>query len=127
MSYTHEIKLTLNDYQGVIYKMIQLKIISSNGLFVNGALPYVLRVDDGINQASGFYFQISGNRKELIYYFTTDAFSGFSSSSEIVFGYAINSEENIINGVDVTSIDPLPIELSIIPHVDANNAWLSGL
>ena len=127
MAFMHEIKMTLNNYQGTLYKMIELRIISDSGLFIHGALSYVLRIDDGINQASGFYMETSGNQKELIFYFTTDAFTSFSTSSDIIFGYADNPDQNSIASINVTTLTSLPPELSIIPHSDANNTWLSSL
>ena len=128
MTYTYEIKEVLNLYAGTRYKMIELRITIGNpGLFINGALPYGLKITDGTNETFGFYCEISGNQKELITFFTVDAFSLFSSSSEIIFGYASIPDSEIISGVDVTAIPLLSAELEIIPHQIADDLWLSSL
>ncbi|MEM1322804.1 MAG: hypothetical protein AAGG75_21240, partial [Bacteroidota bacterium] len=59
--------------------------------------------------------------------FTVDAFTGFGTSSDLLFGYDDVPDEYSIPGVDVTSIPALPVVMNAIPYQTADNAWLATL
>lgn len=126
MSFTHKIRETLYEHEGGMYRAIQLKILRSEGKFRYGAAPLVFEVSDGQNTVSSFVTIISINQKELISYFTTDAFVGFSGLASVKFGteYEI---ETLVNDLDLQSIDPLPAIFASMFHSIADNAWLATL
>lgn len=126
MSYTCEISHVLQEYDGNLYKMILVKIVNSNGNFAIQESTTSVIVDDGSNQAYNFMYNITGNKKELHAYFTTDAFTGFGSSSTVKFTTALLGVEKIL-GVDVTAILALPTHLTSYTYTDADSTWLSNL
>lgn len=126
MSYTYQATEIINDFEQNLYKMIEIRVLSSNDKFQHRAIPIWLSVEDNNNVANGFSFALSGNQKELIAYFTVDAFTGFSHNSSILFGYGTE----VISGFGNFSpqnIPPLPDFLASIPHSIADNAWLQTL
>ena len=126
MSFSYEIKEALNEYDATLYKMIQFKIVNTNGRFEHRALPIIAVVSDGVNEVGSFINIISGNQKELRAYFTVDAFTGFSSSSTFNFGYGYEFE-NSIAGINVQAIPSLSAFFTSIPHQIADNNWLASL
>jgi hypothetical protein len=126
MSYTYEIKETLTEFSGALYRVIELKLVNVEGKFTHFSLPIEVKVSDGTLEVQSFKTTISGNQKELIACFTVDAFTGFSSSSSIAYGYGGEFEE-VVTGVDVTSVPSLPLYYASTPYTDATNAWLATL
>lgn len=122
MNYTYQIRETLKDYNGVTFKMIEIRIINSDGKFEHRAYPISINV----GSVKSFITLISGNQKELIGYFTVDAFTGFSNSETVSFGY-LSLPVGSILGVNVLNPTPLPPLFSGIPHQIATNAWLLTL
>ncbi len=114
-------------YDGTFYSMIEVKVTIDPGRFENRAYPHTLIVNDGSNEVSSFLNELSGNEKELLSYFAVDAFTGFGSSSDLILTYANEPPEFSISGVNVTSIPALPLNLSLISHNVADNAWLATL
>lgn len=125
MSYIYHITETLKDYSNELYKMIEIRIILPNSKFEHRAVPLQLTVVDGFNKVRAFINQLSGNQKELMAYFTVDAFTGFAGNATIEFGY--DSLLDSIDNVDIQNITPLPAFLVDVPHQIADNAWLATL
>ena len=126
MSYSHEIKQTLKKFNGDLYKVILLKVTNTDGTYQNSALPLNIEVDDGVNNKRSFLLEISNNQKELLAYFTIDAFTSFSNSSSVNFGYGSELNETIPD-VDVQTVTPILTLFSSVPHTDATDAWLATL
>lgn len=126
MSYSIEFKEVLQEYDGALYKMILLKIKSDDQKFEHMAEPNIIVADDGTLQAYSFMNDISGNQRELIGYFTTDAFVGFGSSVTLRFihNFEVYGE---ITGFDVGTLEPLPSFYSSYTYTDADNNWLANL
>jgi hypothetical protein len=122
MSYTYQIREALRDYNGTTFKMIEIRIVNSDGKFEHRAYPISINV----GSVKSFITLISGNQKELIGYFTVDAFTGLSTSETLGFGYGFESIASIIN-VNVSNPIPLPPLFSSIPYQIATNAWLQSL
>lgn len=127
MSFTHEIKENIILFQNSPVKAIEVKIIHGTGKFEHRSLSLTLSVSDGVNTAQGFYSEISGNQKEFLTYFLLDAFTSFSTSSDIIFGYASFPDENTISGVDVTNVTEVYDHMEPPPHDDADSTWFAGL
>lgn len=126
MSYTYKISETLTEINKELYKTIEIKIFSIDSKFTVMDIPFVLKVEDNVNEVSAFMTFMSGNEKELFTYFTVDAFINFSTNSDIKFGYG-NNFENVIENVNVHNLDILPALLESIPHEIADNAWLQSV
>lgn len=126
MSYTYQTTETLKDYAGILYKMNEIRITSLDGQFEHRALPIRVIVTNDISTVESFICIISGNQKELLAYFTTDAFSIFSGIVKIKFGYG-GEFINVIDNVNIQNIISLPSLLAGIPHQIADNAWLQTI
>jgi hypothetical protein len=126
MSYTYQIVETLRDYDDILYKMNEIRITLSDGKFEHKALPISVIVTNEINTVQSFICIISGNQKELLSYFTTDAFTIFSGLVKIKFGYG-GIFIDVIENVNIQNIIPLPSILNGIPHQIADNAWLQTI
>ncbi len=126
MSFTHKIRETFYKHDGNQYKAIQLKVVRSEGKFRYRAAPLVFEVSDGQNTVKSFVTIISINQKELISYFTVDAFTGFAGLAGVQFGTE-SETEILISDLDTQSIDQLPALFASLPHLIADNAWLATL
>lgn len=122
MSYTCQVAETLKDYNQSTFKMIVVKIIISEGKFEYTAIPIIVMVEN----IRSFLTVISGNQKELMGYFTVDAFTELSNSETVTFGYGTEIIGSIPN-VNVLNPTPLPPLFSGIPYQTATNAWLQSL
>lgn len=122
MSYTCQIREALKDYDDATFKMIEIRIINTDGKFQHRAFPISINV----GSVKSFITLISGNQKELIGYFTVDAFTGFSNNEIVIFGYVSEPIGSIL-GVNVLNPTPLPPLFSGIPYQTATNAWLQSL
>jgi hypothetical protein len=86
-----------------------------------------LTVTDGVQGVDSFITIISGNQKELIAYFTVDAFTNFSNNSKIEIVYGGYDVTGAIENVNVHNVTALPAILATIPHEIADNEWLENL
>jgi hypothetical protein len=128
MSYTYYITETLKEVQDTLYKMIEIRVILANSKFQQRALVSCLRVSDNTNNSvDSFITIISGNQKELMAYFTVDAFTNFSNNSKIEIVYGGYDVAGAIENVNVHNITALPTILAAIPHEIADNDWLENL
>lgn len=130
MSYSYDIKEVLNDYEGVLYKMIRIRIISDSTIFEHRALSQVVRVVNGANSIVSFEVDIPGNQRELHAHFTTDAFTGYAGLSEIHLGYGgefDNGLNEVITNVDLSELTPLVGFASDLEFEIADSSWLSSL
>ncbi len=126
MSYTYKISEALTEINNELYKTIEIKIFSIDNKFTVMNTPFVLKVEDNVNEVFAFMAFTSGNEKELFTYFTVDAFTNFSTNSDIKFGYGTELM-NIIGNVNIQDVIPLPSILESIPHEIADNAWLQSV
>lgn len=126
MSLSYKIQQTLKEYDSILYLMIEIRTVLSEGMLEHRAFPIGLSVIDDNHKVDSFISIISGNQKELLSYFTVDAFADFSNNSEIRFGYSTELL-NIIENVNVHDVTPLPDILEDIPHEIADNDWLNSL
>jgi len=126
MDFDYQIIKTLKEYGDELYEMIELKIVFEGVVMEHRALPLGLRVTDGNYIVDAFIVNLSSNQKELLTYFTVDAFDIFSGNVNIQFGYLGEYSYTILD-VDVLNIAPLSNFLSNIPHIIANNDWLQTI
>jgi len=110
----------------VLYKVIEIVVINNSGKFPQRALEEGLRVTDGINSVDSFRCVISGNQKELIAFFTVDAFTNFATNSKIEIIYGRYDVTGSIENVNVHKVI-LPDYLEDISHEIADNAWLASV
>lgn len=124
MSYTLSISENYYDVEDVIYQVILVRIIIDAGTFTERADPLYVSVTDGINTVESFVNQLSGNKREILAIFTTDAFISFTGLVNIEFGYR-EAPDHIFEDIDLsTEIQPL---IDPIPVPPADNAWLNSL
>lgn len=127
MEYTYYIAETLFLYNNVLYKVIQIRVINNPSKFHQGALDWGIRITDGINSVDNFNSRLSGNQKELIAFFTFDAFTSFTTNSKIEIVYGGYKVTGSIENVNIHNVIPLPVELEAIPHEIGDNAWLESI
>ncbi|MBK7129059.1 MAG: hypothetical protein IPM74_03640 [Crocinitomicaceae bacterium] len=110
-----------------MYEVVQVNVKKVNGKFLLTSKDLFVRVFNINNNVTGFINQFSGNHKEIVAYFTTDAFDTINSNVTIEFGLhplTIDKFENIdINSV-ITPLSPADASLGA-PQAD--NAWLNSL
>jgi hypothetical protein len=123
MSYTLSISENYYDVEDTIYQVILIRIIADSGIFVERADPLYVSVTDGSITIDSFANQLSGNKREILAIFTTDAFTSFTGLVDIEFGYS--APDHIFEAIDLsTEIEPL-IDPILVPQAD--NAWLNSL
>jgi hypothetical protein len=127
MNYTYYITETLKEFQGTLYKMIEIRVTTNSSKFPRRALPEGLRVSDNTNSVNSFITKISGNQKELISFFTVDAFTNFTDNSKIEIVYGGYDVMGTIENVNVHNVTALPAILETIPHEIADNNWLANI
>jgi hypothetical protein len=126
MNYTIKIREILRDFRTEFLKMIEFKIINSTSVFTEQDTKPYLFVSDNNNMVNSFITIISSNKKEIIAYFTVDAFEIFTSGNvNISFG-AGSRDAFFINNIPL-NIEPLYSILEDIPHEIADNEWLENL
>lgn len=129
MSLTTEIFETLENVQGIAYRMIVIKIVNDDERFPVLSNIEFMKVTDETSIVEPFDLYLTRDQKEFIGHFTTDGFSGFLGNVDISFGYG-NKILGTISAVDINAtgvIDPLPPLLSSQTYLDADNQWLSTL
>lgn len=124
MSYTAQVSEVLEEFNGTLYKMIRVKLISSSGRLPHRALPPVLRITNGTSITNAFLVNISGNQLEIESFFGVDAFAGYSASSALEFGYG-SEYAIIVPSVDVTSPITLLPFMTSVPHTILTNAIIA--
>lgn len=122
--YTTSLAEVLREIDGVLYRMLRLKLKNVKGKFYHQSSELKINAKDSPNEALAYSFQISGNQKELDAYFMTDAFSDFGSEAVIEF------QENGLTR-EITEFDPgdvieLPPNLASLDYQDADNDWLAN-
>jgi len=126
MNLSYTIQQTLKEYNIILYLMIEIRVVLSDSKFEYRAIPIGLTVTDSVNSVNSFISIISGNQKELLTYFTVDAFTNFTNNSEIRFGYG-SELIDVIGNVNIHDVLPLLSILESIPHQIADNAWLQNI
>jgi len=126
MNYTHQILESLIEYNEIAYKAIGVKVSLISSKFEHRALPYILTITNDSEEVNAFRCFLSGNQKEIISYFTVDAFTNFTNNASIQIRYLENDIFTIEN-VDIQNIPPLPDFLSGVPYSIADNAWLQSI
>lgn len=126
MNYNCELKETLHDYGGTLYKMILLKIECVDGRLQHMALPFTVVLESGAQSASSCINLLSGDEKTLSAYFTVDALGGLSAPATAKLGYGGHTFDEIA-GIDPQNPEPIPPHLAAIPHSIADNAWLASM
>lgn len=125
MNFVYTLKEVLRQYEDDMYLTLELRIFitSSVGTFDIRSTPLKSWITDGTHTVEAFANILSGNQRELISYYTVDAFSLFSFPATIHFGYG--DTDSIIENVNVSQVDALP-PLYDTPYIIANNAWLTS-
>lgn len=125
MTYTASLEQILKFQNNTFYKVLQLKILNDSGRFSHQSEVIRIEVTDGVNTVSAFSYSLSGNLKELLAIFTTDAFSPFSSSATIRFG--TNDLSMIeINDFDPTTSVALPTYSTPPTYTEVTTYWLNN-
>lgn len=75
MSYTLLISESYYDIEDIVYQVIMMIIVNDKSHFIHRADPIYVSVNDGTTSVKSFLNQLSGNRKEIIAVFTTDAYA----------------------------------------------------
>ncbi|HZH86668.1 MAG TPA: hypothetical protein VFD77_05075 [Brumimicrobium sp.] len=125
--YSILIKETAADFNGGYYQVNSIIITNNiNKFMISSRNPFVT-VSDSNGFIDSFLVELSGNQKELIAFFTIDAFTIFTGNVSIVFGDGISSDGSFLN-IDINSIieplDPLAASLNPLP---GDNDWLNSL
>jgi hypothetical protein len=126
MAYTYKIRQVLNEYDEQLYKMIEIKIISSDQPFRYKAKTLMVVVKDSANAVYGKLIKLSGNQKEQLSYFAVNAFASLSSPISIVFGF-VGEEVHTFSNVNIQNIDPLGPTLAAVSHQVADITWFQNL
>jgi hypothetical protein len=115
----------LQTFRGTEYRMIDLRITCVNGRFEHRSLPFKVAVSNESQRVEAFFVLLSPDGKAMHGYFTTDAFTVFTGSVDVSFGYLGQPIGNI---TDISiSAAPLPSYLAAIGAPNANNTWLADL
>lgn len=127
MNYELNITYSIKIIQGILYRLILMKISILNGKFPIRSNHFLIKVVDGVKEVEPFHVYSTINQKEIHCLFTVDAFSDFIGNVDINFGFI----DEIINGFEEIpiniSISPLPSDLSSLTYIDADNTWLNSL
>lgn len=127
MPYSFNIKEFVEDFNSSPYQINIITIFDLDNKFDDTAqIPFV-EVSDSSTSVKSFLIRISGNKKDLIGYFTSDAFDAFSGNVTISFGYGeitIDMFENINISAIIIPLSPLLTSLNA-PLGD--NDWLNSL
>ena len=126
MNLALEISENYFSIDGIIYEVILIKGSFNDDKWSNESGSFTISVSDGTNMVKSFLSQLSGNLKEIIGIFTTDAFSSISPSSVEIIFERDRKPIYVFQGVDLTTgIIPLPHTATTVPQAD--NAWLNSL
>lgn len=126
-NYSYQLTEEVFDAQEAQYNAIRLKITIDKGKFgFRSPMPFT-SVSDGTTTVQAFSNDISGNQKEWISYFTTDAFESMLGEATIEFGYG-DEIYHTFTAVDLnTEISPMREDLRNMNFPDADNDWLAAL
>lgn len=125
MSYTYQIGEVLEEYDDVLYKMNQVKIIVSDGCFEYKSFQPKIIVTDNASAMASFMCRLSRNQKELVSFFATDAFSVFTGPVQLKL-IGIDEQVEVIGNVNIQNIALLPPFLAGIPHQLADSNWVAS-
>lgn len=126
MGFNVEIREILRDFRNDYLKMIEFKITNERGNFKESSgIPYIY-LTDGTNDVKSFTTLLSGNKKEIIGYFTIDAFNVLPQNVTALFDDGSGSSY-FIHKVDLNTKEPLYTIFNGIPHNNADSNWLSTL
>jgi hypothetical protein len=109
-----------------LFEVIQINILMVTGKFIISSRQPFVRVFDSSNKVTNFSIQISGNEKELIAYFTTDAFDFFTGDVTIEFGEGLLVTDTFENIDIISVITPLSPADAALGAPQADNAWLAS-
>lgn len=127
-NFSYDIMQTIEFFNGSPVQINIIKIIAVNAFVFSeqSSIPFV-KVIDNSSSIDSFSSRITGNKKEIHGFFTTDSFSIFSGNVSLEFGFSnlvIDEFENIDINNGVSVLDPIYAGLSA-PLGD--NAWLASL
>ncbi|MFT6442724.1 MAG: hypothetical protein ACJASQ_002339 [Crocinitomicaceae bacterium] len=124
-SYSFILEEFVQDFNSDERQIIILTITNIDSIFVEDSERPFASVYDGILTADNFMMQLSPNKKESHFYFTSDAFAGFAASADISFGVGSLILDEF-TGVNLgTAVVPLNSLLASIGAPDGDNAWLA--
>lgn len=126
MSFSATLHEKLVDANGVLYKVLALKISQTSGKFRHESRKLTVAVIDGTTEVLAIANKLTGDQKHIEAIFTTDAFIGFGSSVTIQFGLG-DALGNEITGFDPGNFTPLSSISAAMTYVTADNAWLNSL
>lgn len=119
-----QIARTIGTYDETTLIMNEAVIINNDALFPERAAPYTVVARDDTNEVHAFMAFVAPNGRQMLAYFTTDAFDVFSGEFVLevsVLGFV----EALTMGIRATDIAPLPPDLASLGLPVADNAWLS--
>jgi hypothetical protein len=124
--YEFHLARTLGSFDEDLLIMIEAVLTNVDERFRERELPYRAVAADGVNSVESFMAYITANGKELIAFFTTDAFSAFAGPFDIEFSYPGESIHTV-TGIDIaTMLSPLDPEINPADFPNADNAWLAS-
>lgn len=127
MPYSFEIKEFVEDFNSSPYQINIITISNLDSKFqYTSQNPFVTVFDANISVTS-FLTRISGNKKDLLGYFTSDAFDIFTGNVSISFGDG-ESPIDVFENIDIHSvIIPLDPLLASLDAPMGDNDWLNSL
>lgn len=127
MPYSFEIKEFVEDFNSSPYQINIIIISNLDSKFQYTSQNPFVTVFDVNESVTSFLTRISGNKKELIGFFTTDAFDIFLGNVNISFGYG-ESPIDIFENINIHSvIIPLDSLLASLNAPMGDNDWLNSL
>jgi len=126
MSYSLSISDRLRAFEGVTYQIIVIKIKKKGGKFSQFSLEPFVSVINGTTTVKSFLTGLSGDEKEIVGCFTSDAFVSFSGLSQVIFGYGRAPMDSFDN-VDIVAVKvPLDPMLASLNAPLGDTTWLNS-
>lgn len=125
MGYSSSLSEVLIPYDEDFVKVFLLKFtLTSSSPEYSESIT--IKITDSVNTAVAFETTQSKNNKELYFYFTLDAFTGFSTISEVTVRR--NSEVLLfVDDFNVLSFDGLTSYDELNSYLQGDSTWLASL
>lgn len=123
--YSVIIRQTVEYFDDLPYQINVLIVKDTLNKFIFNSHSKVIRVFDSNFLIESFMTIISSNQKEMLGFFTSDAFNIFSGNVNIEFSH--RGGVQVIEDVDVSIIQPLDPLLASIDAPMGDNDWLNSL
>lgn len=119
------VRQTIEYFDDLPYQINVLVVKDTFNKFIFNSHSNVIRVFDSNFLIESFITTISSNQKEILGFFTSDAFNIFSGNVDIEFSQ--DGEVQMIEDVDITIIQPLDPLLASLNAPMGDNDWLNSL